>query len=177
MIFSGHAFGQLLLNYERMVLHSSCIAVNGKAILFSAPSGTGKSTHTALWKEYIPGTEYINDDTPVISLDKTDEVLAYGSPWSGKTRCYRNIQAPVGALVQIKQRSENTIRRLGTLEAFAALLPAMSTMKWDQRVYKGVCDSISALILRCGVWTLGCRPDAEAAFVCHAAVASQTTNF
>lgn len=159
-----------------LLMHASVIRCDGKGYLMTAPSGTGKSTHTRLWYDNIPGCDLMNDDNPVVRI-VDGEPFVYGSPWSGKTRCYRNIQAPVGALVQIKQRSENTIRRLGTLEAFAALLPAMSTMKWDQRVYKGVCDSISALILRCGVWTLGCRPDAEAAFVCHAAVASQTTNF
>lgn len=122
MIFSGHAFGQLLINYERMVVHSSCISVNGKAILFSAPSGTGKSTHTALWKEYIPGTEYINDDTPVIRLDKTDEVLAYGSPWSGKTRLNNNISAPLCGIVFLERGTKNQIMPMSTVEAMGRMI-------------------------------------------------------
>lgn len=122
MIYSGHAFGQLLLNYDRMVVHSSCIKVDGKAILFSAPSGTGKSTHTALWKEYVSGTEYINDDTPVIRLDKTDEVLACGSPWSGKTRLNNNISAPLCGIVFLERGTKNQIMPMSGVEAMGRLV-------------------------------------------------------
>lgn len=154
-----------------LLMHASVIRCDGKGYLMTAPSGTGKSTHTRLWYDNIPGCDLMNDDNPVVRI--VDGVpFVYGSPWSGKTRCYRNIQAPIGAVVQIQQHKENAIRRLGVVESFAALLPAMSTMKWDARVYKGVCDSISELIRYCSVWRLECLPNAEAAHLCHDTVLS-----
>ena len=108
----------------------------------------------------------MNDDNPVVRI-VNGEAIVYGSPWSGKTPCYRNIQAPVGGIVRIQQRPENTIRKFSPLEAFSNLLPAISNMKWDKRVYNGVCDGISELIRLCGMYELGCLPDAAAAHLCH----------
>lgn len=149
-----------------MLMHASVIRHQGKGYLMTAPSGTGKSTHTRLWYDNIPGCDLMNDDNPVVRV-VDDEAIVYGSPWSGKTPCYRNIQAPVGGIVRIQQRPENTIRKLSSLEAFSNLLPAISNMKWDKRVYNGVCDGISELIRLCGMYELGCLPDAAAAHLCH----------
>ena len=149
-----------------MLMHASVIRHQGNGYLMTAPSGTGKSTHTRLWYDNIPGCDLMNDDNPVVRV-VDDEAIVYGSPWSGKTPCYRNIQAPVGGIVRIQQRPENTIRKLSSLEAFSNLLPAISNMKWDKRVYNGVCDGISELIRLCGMYELGCLPDAAAAHLCH----------
>lgn len=153
-----------------MLMHASVIRQGGKGYLMTAPSGTGKSTHTRLWYDNIPGCDLMNDDNPVVRI-VDGQAVVYGSPWSGKTRCYRNIQAPVGGIVRIQQRPENTIRRLNPVEAFCNLLPAMSNMKWDKRVYNGICDSISQLIQLVGVHELGCLPNAEAAILCHDTIA------
>ena len=149
-----------------MLMHASVIRHQGKGYLMTAPSGTGKSTHTRLWYDNIPGCDLMNDDNPVVRI-VNEEAIVYGSPWSGKTPCYRNIQAPVGGIVRIQQRPKNTIRKLSSLEAFSNLLPAISNMKWDKRVYNGVCDGISELIRLCGMYELGCLPDAAAAHLCH----------
>jgi len=149
-----------------LLVHASVIRKDGKGYLMTAPSGTGKSTHTHLWFKNIPGCDLMNDDNPVVRV-VNDEAIIYGSPWSGKTPCYRNVQAPVGAFVRIQQRPENRIRKMGVVEAFATLLPAMSSMKWDKRIYNGVCDTISALIGLVGVYELGCLPNAEAAILCY----------
>lgn len=153
-----------------MLMHASVIRQGGKGYLMTAPSGTGKSTHTRLWYDNIPGCDLMNDDNPVVRI-VDGQAVVYGSPWSGKTRCYRNIQAPVGGIVRIQQRPENTIRRLSPVEAFCNLLPAMSNMKWDKRVYNGICDGISQLIQLVGVHELGCLPNAEAAILCHDTIA------
>ena len=79
-----------------MLMHASVIRCDGKGYLMTAPSGTGKSTHTRLWYDNIPGCDLMNDDNPVVRIID-GKAIVYGSPWSGKTRCYRNIQAPVGA--------------------------------------------------------------------------------
>lgn len=149
-----------------MLMHASVIRHQGKGYLMTAPSGTGKSTHTRLWYDNIPGCDLMNDDNPVVRI-VNGEAIVYGSPWSGKTRCYRNIQAPIGGIVRIQQRPRNTIRKYSSLEAFSNLLPAISNMKWDERVYKGICDGIAELIRLCGMYELGCLPDAAAAHLCH----------
>ncbi len=155
---------------QTVLMHSSVIRCRGKAYMMTAPSGTGKSTHTRLWYDNIPGCDLMNDDNPIVRI-VDGHALAYGSPWSGKTPCYRNTQAPVGAVVRIRQARENSIRRLSPVESLAALLPAMSSMKWDKRVYGGVCDTVSRLIEFCSIYELGCLPNAEAALLCHDTVA------
>lgn len=151
---------------DTILVHASVIRCEGKGYMMTAPSGTGKSTHTHLWYTSIPGCDLMNDDNPIVRIIDGQPIV-YGSPWSGKTPCYRNIQAPIGAIVRIQQRPENTIRPLGAIEAFTTLLPACSSMKWDVRIYRGVCDTISKLISLCHIWELGCLPNSEAAILCH----------
>lgn len=152
-----------------LLVHSSVIKNKGRGYLFLGKSGTGKSTHSGLWLKHIEGSELLNDDNPVIRI-YPDEIVVFGSPWSGKTPCYKNDSAPIGAFVQIKQEPENHIQRNRPLQAFAVLLPSMSAMKWDKHIYNSICDSVGRLIERVPLYTLGCRPDQEAAEVCHAEV-------
>jgi hypothetical protein len=77
------------------------------------------------------------------------------------------VSAPVGAFVRIRQEKQNTIERDNTLQAFASLLPSVSSMKWDDRVYDGICDTLSLLIEHVPSYTLGCLPDKEAAELCY----------
>lgn len=163
--FSAAEMGTLLI-------HASVIKKDNRGYLFLGKSGTGKSTHSSLWLKHIAGSELLNDDNPVITVSK-DGATVYGSPWSGKTPCYKNDSAPIGAFVRIKQEPENQIFREGALQSFAVLLPSMSTMKWDKRVYDGICNSVALLIESTPLYTLGCRPDQEAAEVCHAAVTNK----
>ncbi len=155
-----------------LLIHASVIKHDGRGFLFLGQSGTGKSTHSSLWLKHIEGSELLNDDNPVIVVDG-DGATVYGSPWSGKTPCYKNDSARIGAFVRIQQKSENRIMREQSLQAFAILLPSMSTMKWDKRVYDGICDSVARLVETIPLYTLGCRPDQEAAEVCYAEVAKR----
>ena len=152
-----------------LLVHASVIKNSDRGYLFLGKSGTGKSTHSGLWLKHIAGSELLNDDNPVVRIDD-EGATVYGSPWSGKTPCYKNDCVRIGAFVQIRQKPENHIVREQPLQAFAVLLPSMSTMKWDERVYGGICDSVGRLIERVPLYTLGCRPDKEAAEVCHTAV-------
>jgi len=151
---------------ETVLLHASVIRKDGKGYLMTAPSGTGKSTHTWLWYKNIPDCDLMNDDNPVVRI-VNNEAVVFGTPWSGKTPCYRNIQAPVGAIVRIQQRPQNEIRKLSPVQSLAVLLPASSSMKWDKRIYHGICDTLSAIISKVGVYELGCLPNAEAAILCY----------
>lgn len=152
-----------------LLVHASVIKNDDRGYLFLGKSGTGKSTHSDLWLRYIKGSELLNDDNPVVRVNGK-EVMVYGSPWSGKTPCYKNDNARIGAFVQIKQRPENCIQRELPLQSFAVLLPSMSTMKWDKRIYGNICDSVGRLIELVPLYTLGCRPDREAAEMCHAEI-------
>lgn len=149
---------------ETLVMHASCVRHGGMAYPFVARSGTGKSTHAAMWLNYVPDTDLINDDNPVVRIEN-GEAWVYGSPWSGKTPCYRNLRVRLGGIARIERAAENRVERLDRLEAFASLLPTCSTMKWDSRVYGGVRDTIVKIIGMVPVYTLLCRPDKEAAML------------
>ena len=81
-------YGLMTLPYQTVAIHSSCIVYKDKAILFLGESGTGKSTHTRLWREHIPEAVLLNDDSPIVRVEE-EKIWAYGSPWSGKTPCYK----------------------------------------------------------------------------------------
>ena len=170
-LMMAYAFGTATM--DTLLTHSSVIRCDGKGYLMTAPSGTGKSTHTYLWYTNIPGCDLMNDDNPIIKIVDGRPVV-FGSPWSGKTPCYRNIEAPIGGIVRIKQHSENIIRRLSPIEAFTVLLPACSNMKWDARIYNGICDSITKIIQTCKTWELQCLPNNEAAILCHDTISKES---
>lgn len=167
------AYAFATADMDTVLIHSSVIRCDGKGYLMTAPSGTGKSTHTHLWYTTIPGCDLMNDDNPIIRIADGKPVV-YGSPWSGKTPCYRNIEAPIGGIVRIRQYHENVIRKLGAVESFTTLLPACSNMKWDAKVYGGVCDSITKFIQTCNIWELGCLPNSEAAILCHDTISKES---
>ena len=154
---------------QTALFHSSVVSNNGRAYMFLGKSGTGKSTHSSLWLKYIEGTRLVNDDNPVVRI-VDGEARVYGSPWSGKTPCYRNVDFPVGAIVQLKQAPYNAIRRLRPLEAYASLVPSISGKRWDRRVADGLHHTEELIIERVPICHLDCLPDEAAARLCHAEV-------
>ena len=146
---------------KTVLIHASVVRENGYAYPFLGVSGTGKSTHTSNWLKFIPNTDLMNDDNPVIRVLDGVPVL-FGSPWSGKTPCYRNIQAPIGAITQLKQAPHNMIRRETVVEAFASILPSCSIMKWDKRIYSGICDTVKEIIEKVPTYYLENLPNEEA---------------
>ena len=148
-------------------VHASAVVCQGRAVLCLGESGTGKSTHTSLWIKHIEGCHLLNDDSPVLRVEG-DEVVVYGSPWSGKTPCFRQERVPVAALLRLEQRPENAIRRLRTIEAFTALQPSCPpALAHDERCTDRMVDFIGGVISRIPVYRLGCRPDADAARLAH----------
>lgn len=246
---------------QTVAIHSSVICRDGCAVLFLGESGTGKSTHTRLWREHIPGAELLNDDSPIVRIiprgaptdagkpatsiaatpagaqisgeistqesqtissnvleceeqeqkiaantnkdfaanpvensvsasafareqfatpasaqDDTanpventspadrPRVMACGSPWSGKTPCYRNQSYPIRAIVRLSQAPHNAIRRLRTIEAIGALLPSCPpSFAYDQTLNDALCRIISDVVAEVPVYHLACLPDAAAA--------------
>lgn len=157
-------------HYNTLLVHASCVSHNGFAYPFIAKSGTGKSTHSDLWMKYIPDTELINDDNPIIRIIDGTPYL-YGSPWSGKTPCYRNIKLPLGAITRIERGKENHIEKLKPIVAFASLLPSCSSMKWDSTIHNNLCNTVTRVIEATPIYTLHCLPDEDAALLCHKTIA------
>ena len=154
-------------NKQTALFHSSVVSFQDKAYMFLGKSGTGKSTHSRLWLKYIEGTELINDDNPVVRIHDDGSILVYGSPWSGKTPCYRNVSYPLGAIVLLEQAPQNVIRRLKPLEAYAALMISISGKRWDSRLAEGLHETENLLVTHASIWHLDCLPDEDAARVCN----------
>lgn len=154
-------------NKQTALFHSSVVSFQDKAYMFLGKSGTGKSTHSRLWLKYIEGTELINDDNPVVRIHDDGSILVYGSPWSGKTPCYRNVSYPLGAIVLLEQAPQNVIRRLKPLEAYAALMISISGKRWDSRLAEGLHETENLLVTHASIWHLDCLPDKDAARVCN----------
>ena len=148
------------------LFHAAVVGYRGKGYLFLGKSGTGKSTHARLWLQHIPGTELVNDDNPVVRVMEDGTARVYGSPWSGKTPCYRNMDLPAGGFVQLEQAPVNEIRRLRGIAAYAALVPSISGKRWDRAIADGLHATENALAARVPVWHLRCLPDAAAARLC-----------
>lgn len=151
-------------------LHASMVSNSGRAFLFLAKSGTGKSTHSSLWLKHIPGSELMNDDNPIVRVWPDGRVIAYGTPWSGKTPCYKNVEAPVGAFVRIRRCAENKITPLSLLQSYALIYSSCSGFKADKQIADGLHASIESIVTGTPCYVLDCRPDEEAARVCSAEV-------
>lgn len=150
-----------------LLMHASTVVYDGKAYLFQGKSGTGKSTHAALWIANIAGAELLNDDHPVVRFSDAGVATAYGSPWSGKTHCYRNESAPVGAFVRIVRDSRNSLRPLAPLNAYASLTASVFFLPFmNDRIKETRHNTIEGLAATVPCCEMHCRPDADAAFTC-----------
>lgn len=144
-------------------VHSSAIVCNGRAVLFLGESGTGKSTHTRLWRENIDGAVLLNDDSPFIGF-VDGRATAFGAPWSGKTPCYKQELYPIAAIVRLSQAPHNAIRPLRSVHAIGALLPSLTpAFGYDDELQDRMLATLSKIISQVPVYHLECLPDAAAA--------------
>lgn len=152
---------EILLSYFGAVsLHSSFIRKNGQAVLFTAPSGTGKSTQADLWREYRKA-EIINGDRSMIR--KLDSGwTAFGSPFAGSSSIYKNESVPIGAIVILRQAPYNEIRRLKASEAFRYLYSEMVVSKWHSEAHKKIITITEQLAREVPILLLQCLPDQSA---------------
>lgn len=156
------AFG-LLTAGQAIAIHASTIVCEDRAVAFLGESGTGKSTHTRLWQQHISGSTLLNDDSPILRMDGSTPMI-YGSPWSGKTPCYRAEGFPLAGIVRLSQAPRNAMRQLGAFEAIGALFPSCppALMK-EEELSRRVCDTMSRVLARVPVYHLECLPDEAAA--------------
>lgn len=153
----GELFRYFILKNSGIVLHSSCIKYKTSGIAFSAPSGTGKSTHTGLWKKYFPDdVTILNDDSPAIKFDGFVPTV-YGTPWSGKTEININKGAPLEAIVFIEQSPTNEIRKISSDEAIFLILQEVTRPAFPEfmdltlKAVEKLVTQIPAFILKCNI--------------------------
>ena len=163
------AFAFAAAYYNVVLMHASVTMNNGYGYLFLGKSGTGKSTHSRLWLTHIEDTELLNDDNPVVRVHGS-EVIVYGTPWSGKTPCYKNQQVPLKAVVRLSQAPYNKITRLAPLQSFASLIPACSCKRWDSEAMAQLHKAVEKTISIVPCYHLECLPDEAAAVLCHSTV-------
>ena len=159
-----------------VLFHAAVVSKEGKGYMFLGPSGTGKSTHASLWQRYIARTALVNDDNPVVRIEMTCETsgetcaVVYGSPWSGKTPCYRNVSYPLGGIVMLSQAPYNKICRLDGIHAYAALVQSISGKRWEVSIADGLHRTENTLVSKVPIWHLECLPDEEAAQLSYEAI-------
>jgi len=152
--------------YAALEMHASAVTRGGRGFLFLGKSGTGKSTHSQLWLEHISGTELLNDDNPVLRV-VDGAVRVYGTPWSGKTPCYKAQDAPVGAIVRLAQAPHNRIERLSAVQAYASVMASCSGFRPIRTLADAQHETLSQIAQRVPCYHLECLPDAAAARLCQ----------
>ena len=159
-IFNKIGVEQLLLQQERLLLHASFIKYKGNGILFSGPSGIGKSTQAELWKR-TRGAKIINGDRVAVGFSN-EAWTAWGIPYAGTSGICNNEDAPLGAIVVLRQAKENRIRQLRSVEAIQYLYPEVTIHQWDAKFVEKITELLAKLISSVPVFLLECLPDENA---------------
>ena len=172
---TGGSFYRQLLPFNGMMIHASAVVKDGYAYLFTAPCGTGKSTHTSMWfKAFGDSVIMLNDDKPAIrKID--DRWYAYGTPWSGKTAQNTNIRVPLGGICILTRGGTNEIEPFtGVKAAFALMEQTARPATTDGRGL--LMELLNDLLEAVPVWKLRCTPTEDAALVSHKAMSEEAKN-
>lgn len=170
---TGGSFYRQLIQFDGMMLHSSAVVMDGYAYLFSAPCGTGKSTHTTMWREAFGYDRVImlNDDKPALRLED-GHWYAYGTPWSGKTDQNTNVRVPLGGICVLTRGETNEIVPFGGAQAALAIMEQTARpagMEGRGRML----ELIDSLLSSVPVWKLKCTPTHDAARVSQKAMSEE----
>ena len=146
---------------KKFLMHGALVAWKRAGYIFTAPSGTGKTTHVRLWKKYLGSdAEIINGDKPILEV-KEDEIVAYGTPWAGKERLQKNTCVPVRGICFLRQSEINTIHRLSKKEALLLLLPQIYIMSDSQKAGKTL-ELFSEVLERIPIYEFRCNISEQA---------------
>ena len=163
-------FGIIIAPLGAIAIHSSVIVKEHQGVLCLGESGTGKSTHTRLWRENIEGARLLNDDSPIIRVID-GKAIVYGSPWSGKTPCYVNKSVPVRGLLRLSQAPHNKIYRLPALLAIGAILPSCPpAFAYDNTLQDHICNTVSDILTSTPAYHLECLPNGAAAELSYSTI-------
>ena len=164
-MWTCEAFYSELLRHNGMMLHSSCVEKDGFAYLFSARSGTGKSTHTHLWLKNLEGTRIINDDKPAL-ICEDGKWYACGTPFSGKTDENLDVKIPVRAITFLHRSEINSVKRIPPFQA-VGLLIEQTIKPADKTLAESMLEKVDKLLREVPVFSLGCNMEDEAATVAY----------
>lgn len=159
-------FAQAVLEHDGVFVHASCVSMEGKSYLFLGKSGTGKSTHARQWLQAFPDCRLLNDDNPALRIED-GKVMVYGTPWSGKTSCYKNEGYPVAGIARLRQAKTNSFSLLEGPEIFAALLPSCSAIRQDAGLLEALYCTLIQIAEQVTVGYMECLPNIDAARVCY----------
>lgn len=165
---SGALFSRQLLRFEGLYLHASAVVLDGKAYLFSAPSGTGKSTHTEKWCRLF-GATYLNDDKPVLRY-RDGIWMAYGTPWSGKNDLSSPEGVPLSGIAFLRRGEENAICPLTPSQSLTRFMSQSLWRLYGREAMDQQLKLVDRLLRQIPVWELTCRNDDQAAYIAHAAM-------
>lgn len=169
---TGTSFYRQLLNYDGLLLHSSAVMMDGEAYLFSAPSGTGKSTHTQLWLQVFGDrAKILNDDKPAMRLEN-GVWYAYGTPWSGKYDYSVNTKVPLAGICILSRGDENRILPYGGAKAIHDIL-TQTIRSSDADAMIKLLELLDQLVTAVPVWKMECTPDPEAARAAYRAMSGK----
>lgn len=161
------AFAQAAVAYKTLLIHASVVERDGRGVAFLGKSGTGKSTHSRLWLTHHSGFRLLNDDNPAVRIHDDGTVYIYGTPWSGKTACYRSLGVALSAVVRLSQAKENEFTHLDGKEALIALLPSGSALRWNKSLFASMTAILQDMVSKVNIGHLACLPDKEAAKLCY----------
>ncbi len=157
------AFRNRIISHNGLVVHASAILHNNECIMFSAPSGTGKSTQARLWEEHM-GAVVINDDHPAVKLIDNKPVV-FGTPWAGSDRKYQNINAPLRAVFILEQSNEIMLRKLDFNDIINCFLPRCFLPYYDEKLMVTAMQLFESMFLQIPVYLLKCTPDKESVYI------------
>lgn len=166
-IYTGSIFYLGLIHFGGLMLHSSAVLMDGRAYLFSASSGVGKSTHTALWQQAFgrDRAKILNDDKPAIRIEK-DGIYAFGTPWSGKTDLNINVKAPIAGICFLERGEKNKIRRENGGAVIAKLL-AQTVRPYKEQNMDMLLKHVDKVLKEVPVYTMSCTISEEAAHTAY----------
>ena len=166
------AFAEFLFDHDTLLLHGSALAADGKGYLFTAHSGTGKSTHTRYWQQLLgERMVMVNDDKPFVTL-AADGVILHGSPWSGKHGLATNICVPLQGICFLNRGKENVIHRIEAERGIPALRRQMHTPT-DEVLLESALSLVDKLAKTVPLWEMDCNTEPEAARVSYLAMSGR----
>lgn len=167
-IYASAEFSREIIPHGRFFLHASALVLDGEAYLFSAPSGMGKSTHTALWLEKFHGSYILNDDKPVIFPDN-ERITVWGTPFAGKTDLHINREVPLRAICFLKQGDENIIHRCTEEQAIALTLNNTYRPKNGKNMNL-LLDMIGKAVEKTDIFEMSCKNEPAAVEIAYNAM-------
>lgn len=162
-VLESIAAEHLIARNNGFIFHCSFIGHKGKAILFTAPSETGKSTQAELWHEYR-GARIINGDRAVVRMAE-GQILAEGIPFAGSSHYCENSSLPIAAIVYLEQAPRSTIRKMKGYEAFSRIWEGVSVNTWDRMDMEQVSAVVQRITEQIPVFHMPCTPDESAVAV------------